>query len=694
MVDETLISQNLQSGGQEYQNNENQKQDNLISEFQIPASLDLALKHRKDSVPGELIKDNESNQLLKKMFFPFFKRHRNLESPNYSIALYLQFSRFCLVMALVMLLMQLRTILTHRFYSCKFYFEIQKPKQRCSVLDLNGYLLSPFVILPQVAQNGNLADLNQFSEALKLDMLIMIGQVVIVSSLPFIFVFFQFRLIKKLKKKQKKLCVSDYTIMVTDFDKEELERMDFEEYFTSLLQQAGFAQKVKVLKVETMTTHHSIKEMEQSLSEDRFQRKFIKKVLLEEKFTKKEKLKLSKLKKKVQKSIVKLSSKIEKKKKTEFKKNIGFLLLSSPLTRDKVLTADSEAFSRGFWIFRMCRTKRSKFRLWLAPEPNQIVWKNIGYSMIKKCLVQVLLIGLTALVWESLLFITNTILQSLFYSASFNILPKRPPKSVIFLSRAVVIFTNVFYELCSWITKKIDYKIFCYSLFNTKDISSGYRANLLALLKQLTFFPDVGVAYVQFNFNESNKEVKFAISSTLAYMTFISNQIIFQGVLRLLRLRHISKYIKMIWYGCFQRKKRIMMPQKQLNEIFERPKCEIEVMHSMNIYILLVMLKFSFYTPVMTVLCLIYFLTNMVVDRFLLYRFYAEPDEKKKNLAQRLLLSSGFMLKVWFYHHIDLTSYQVYSFSTFKIIGELGLYPWIGFMKYFFIASMLSLLSS
>ena len=110
-------------------------------------------------------------------------------------------------------------------------------------------------------------------------------------------------------------------------------------------------------------------------------------------------------------------------------------------------------------------------------------------------------------------------------------------------------------------------------------------------------------------------------------------------------------YAKLFWYKRISRKQqKIMITQKELNSLIEKPKCEIEEMYSLNMYILLLALSYLSRIPLVTPLCLIYLSSTIFTDKFLLNRFYAEPSRKKENLATRLIVSSGFLLKFWYFN--------------------------------------------
>ena len=163
------------------------------------------------------------------------------------------------------MLLQLKSSFDHQFYSCTFYFEVENPTTSCSLFELKYYLLTFWLILHKVVENGTAKDIKQFSKDLEFDIKMRILTVTLVSMLPFFFIFFQFKLKNMLNSKKRKMKISDYALMVKKVDIQDLQSFDVQEYLTSVLRKAGFEEKPKVLKTAIVTAKYALKETEMKI---------------------------------------------------------------------------------------------------------------------------------------------------------------------------------------------------------------------------------------------------------------------------------------------------------------------------------------------------------------------------------------------------------------------------------------------
>ena len=414
------------------------------------------------------------------------------------------------------------------------------------------------------------------------------------------------------------------------------------------------------------------------------ERKFIQEALESKDFSENEKSRLSKYDKKVAKKLSKLGFKDRFgkrkfnlkgklfKKNLEEKNSAAFILLSNKLVRDKILSASSEEALRGFWICKMF-TKSSKFRLEPAPEPSMIIWKNIGCSYITRWMVYFIQFLVIFSIFLALLFVVHQLegwISALIgggsssHSSDFEFGP--------FWS--FILYFLI--EFMFWLGKKIIYKISSYSLFLSKDLSSWNQATWLASIKLSSLMM---LAYMAVG--EKGTSI---VGLNHRIVRVILNQIKYQAVLRILRLRHISKFFKMVKFWYSSRKNKIMVTQSHLNTIYEKPTCELEVMYSINMYVMMVMFCVSNFVPIVTLVCMLYFTTNVLIDRILFYWFYAEPSQKKQNLATRFFLSSGFLLKFW-YINVFLGLTRLRNTVATDMNQEENLLFWIDVLWYFLI---------
>ena len=470
---------------------------------------------------------------------------------------------------------------------------------------------------------------------------------VIFPLLQFVFVCFHDRLRKTLKRKTKKIEIADHTIMVVMNKSEKpLSEINFEDHFSSLLHQAGFGDNPKVLSQLIITPKGSFKDIELKIKELLLENECLNQALKVDDLKLEEKDQVENLQKKasgrLERLLVRYSSLIKKVEKRQLnQKNqrklsriaFGFILISNQLTRDRILKAHFEVNEARYWLCRLF-TKSSNLTLSAAPEPSAIVWKNIYQPPAKRIIIHILIIAGASTIFLFLLYIMVMVVAlGIFLIASDEI--KKHPKIIFGPVLSWVFVTAI--EILFWLASFTISKFSGYSLFLSKGIGSKNRTLWLGVIKLCALYM-LGFTLVLYS-----RSLKDTIDSDLIYI--LMKQMVFQAVLKVLRIRHIVKIIKMIYYKQKAKKSRIMMIQKSLNKIFKKPECEIEVIYSLNIFVIIVLFGLLQTIPIGSLVCVVYLLFNMQVNKLLFYRFYAEPGKEKQGLSEVLLLSSGFFVK-------------------------------------------------
>ena len=387
-----------------------------------------------------------------------------------------------MITTFILLAFELKSIIDRQRYSCKFYLKFENPKQRCSIFNIDSYLLEFWFLLLQVINNGTQQDLDKFEANLILHLKIKIVLVVVISLLPIIFTFYQSQLINQVNEKVKKIQVSDYTIMATDFDYTTFQYTDFDEYFTELLRKAGFDEEVKVLKTQMATAKYVLKKIKIKKMEAELEEKVVKRAKETSQFTDEEKDRVSKFEKTLKKRLKKLKfqdnfnqQKLKAKKKVlknaEIKNSIAFFLISSPIQRDKILRAYSKSTNNGLQISNLC-CKKKDFNFQAAPDPSIIVWRNIGIYQVTKYVVLFLQVIGTILIFVGILYVLSNINELMVGLICFK---KSNSCSLIQYGSlwSFAVFLGI--ELVYYVGTKIIDKITSYSLFLSRDIASCNR---------------------------------------------------------------------------------------------------------------------------------------------------------------------------------------------------------------------------
>ena len=660
----------------------------------IPASLKLAIKHRTFSGPGLPLPEeiDEFYQRPKNTPYPFFKQHKKLKNPNTSIALYFQYTWFCMIICLTFILLQLKLTFDMRYYRCK-YARVNALESACSLFNLNNFIINPISAVEYIPAPKTYEDLillQGFLNTTEFYVMVNLILIFVVSSLPFFFLYFHFKLLNKLKSNEKGFQIADYTFMVTHQGKERtLNGVDFQEYFETLLKKVGFEKKVRVLGYLSTDSEYTVKDLRLRIKELYEEKEDFRRTVTSEDFTEQETKKVNCLGKKIEKKLEKLKSKlllVEKRMKNrrasstkinQQNNRVGFVLVSSKIERKSILKAHLEISKPGSRLRTLFSKKRSPsdFEIKWAPEPETIVWKNIGQSPLKRRVAYLLILGASIIFILIICLINEFIIEATYSLFNGNTDTKHRPKVTTFLRFVFLALIEIIF----WFSKRVVYNLTCFSLYPSKDISSRNRALWLGIIRT--------VAFAQFSELES-----ISVQNLNRFTRILLKQMALLLVIRVLRLRHISKTAKILYYSWKARYSKIIKTQKELNRIFEKPKCEIEIMYSINIYVLLLLFIALRDSLVGCLASFIYLFVDMQVSKVLFYRFYAEPSKQKENLSEKLLVSSGFLLKIWYiYCYSNAKNLRFFlSFGTnFLTINPtlpqlLSVYQWIVIVMLFF----------
>ena len=385
---------------------------------------------------------------------------------------------------------------------------------------------------------------------------------------------------------------------------------------------------MRVLGYLSTTADYSMKDLEVKINELLIEKENIGRVLIKGDLTGKERLEVKSLEKKVIKKIEKLkfkSDKVQEKlnrqqqaSKRVSKDLVGFVLVSSQEARDSILRAHLKTKKKTPWLLRVF-SKREKCDLNRAPQAEKIVWENLGYTPLQRFGVDLLMLTISVVFY--ILFYKFTKLAVMFLLAFFIIHHKIECEWKKLLLSFVASYFILLVEIVCWLAKKVIYRISCLSLFPSKSMKVKMRVLWLGILRASAF------SLVSLITEQKAEHATIIINILLKQMALLI-------VVRFLTLQHISRGFKMAIYGCKGKKSRIMKTQKELNTIFEKPECEVELMYSLNIYVLFLFLVFLRESPLCWYLCLLYLFVDLHANKFLFYRVYAEPKKDKEDLLR------------------------------------------------------------
>ena len=144
----------------------------------------------------------------------------------------------------------------------------------------------------------------------------------------------------------------------------------------------------------------------------------------------------------------------------------------------------------------------------------------------------------------------------------------------------------------------------------------------------------------------------------------------------------------------YRTEKPILMPQDDLNKIFERPKCDFETVYSLDFYILLVAVTNTSFSPLISSLCPLFYLVKLATDRVMFFWFFAEPAIDSIELSRKFFEKSiGLIAKAYFVLLVSnfiTVQTVIHELKFYKIIdfGGLVMMPFVIFFPYKLVLEM------
>ena len=99
-----------------------------------------------------------------------------------------------------------------------------------------------------------------------------------------------------------------------------------------------------------------------------------------------------------------------------------------------------------------------------------------------------------------------------------------------------------------------------------------------------------------------------------------------------------------------------MFTQKRLNDIFEKPQPDMEVCYSLNMYLMMAFFNSFQILPLASLVVFLCLFVNSLVDKFLLYRFFGEPNQEHRQLSEEIMVSVGFLIKAFAFSNLGRNS--------------------------------------
>ena len=319
--------------------------------------------------------------------------------------------------------------------------------------------------------------------------------------------------------------------------------------------------------------------------------------------------------------------------------SVGFVTFSDPLVAKRLVKL-ARIMKKKTYLKCQCRKPATSLywavEITKAPKLDRVIWKNAIYSREARSGLRFTIHGVCLCV--------NWILHHLIIwmqGALFQFAVDKPPglaKSAIFY---IVLTTGV--ELIFKIGSLVYKQLGKLSINIEKDGFDLVSMLMLSGVKTLAFY---------FSYNKL-RVVDELIEETLyqKIFGFMLIDIVLQGVVKVVGISNTIKYIK-FWFllvkGKFSNGK-ILMFQNDLNVAFEKPECAIGYLCCFKLHVVFIATYFTQKEGCFAVPFIGYLLVSIPVDRWILLRFYAEPNRKDVRIFENLIgVICGFSINLSF----------------------------------------------
>ena len=575
---------------------------------------------------------------------------------NSSILMYFNFNTALLKITMILILGNLPLMYQlHQAY-CR-YLALELDGETCSEgLNLYSYFQNPSYLLDLLKLKKKNQDISAVLDEMRLGILCSLLSVWMTLAAAFWIFTKHVRIALKIKYRNRKRRIGGFSLMLTSFENKDYLETDIKDHFESILQESGFSDQVNILakvysteliKVESYQEEiaHLVAKVEylsfiarSSQTFERGLRRGCRRIRV------RNEAQIKQLKKKVKKELemrpyLKDSSKAEK-----MENCVGFVTLSSWLTRDRILRSYKDKYSVRPWILCGCcfKTKKPRFVISEAPEPQNIQWKHIGTLNLKKISNRYLSYILLMIFFALVLYLLYLLAERRNRHEGHSGGPKgsssaRDSEIRIILPSPVIsyLLVELIQQVSKWVTKKV-----C-SVFDKEYIKSELvitQSLSLGLLKVVVLLPLHKVLVL--DSGDSDPE------NVMITTRVVLLQALLKPFMRVFMPENVIKFAKVNYIKLKRKfKGSIGICQDDLNKLFSKPKCRLENLYSEDVYIVVIAFLSIVYNPAVSITCLAYFLVKICADRLLLLKFYAEPEIDSVQLSINMFQNIGLLVK-------------------------------------------------
>ena len=645
--------------------------DKYKEDLRIPADVEKAIIHQRASgvgAPDESLEPckfcNKPQKTGRHSWWcsSNSRKHHTMVMTNF-----LTLTKFCLILGLINLLGNLKFLLAFRKIYCS-NLQLTDPGTNCSAYNPSTYVFH--IGFLQYQENRLELARPYIDEVIDSMTYSKIASSVMLLSI-FILIRIHFLLnVRYLRDARKDRSISEYTLTIKKssgktFTTGEAAKTDFKQFFDSILAQSGYNDDFVVVKKHLASSLFIVNKLRKEKHKLTYFRDYTTELAKDEtRFNAKERGKLEKLTKRAITQLQRLEVDLHKErgwvrrnsfshKQGEIADRVVLVTLSSRFTRDRILRSFKENYRSGIFCSRACK-KKPEYIIGEGPEPTTVKWHYIGVSLLKSIIFCLIIATIPAAIVTAVAFTASYVQQfitklkddssnadtyfSYVLSFQINIMQIIALRLVDFLGSLKRAPTN---------TNEMILKVMCSALI---------KFSILVVLLRDLF--------------RSKAERVDAEEVQMIFKTLII-QIVLEPFNLLFSTQRLIRYYQMFRFKWMARKKdpsKIIMPQEELNAIFEKPEYPYSDLYSYTLYIMIIEFSCAPYIPSLSFMTSFYLIVKLLFGRLLLERSFRENKTDLGTYSENMVLHFliNFVKANFFFYYWRSTL----LLKLFKGIGE------------------------
>ena len=345
--------------------------------------------------------------------------------------------------------------------------------------------------------------------------------------------------------------------------------------------------------------------------------------------------------------------------------SIAFVTFESTRARDRALRSFKIYKHRRCLCFNRLPKEFRKWRVEIPDEPENILWKNVGYSWFE--------VNISLLFISALSILVVAIFVSLIggFVYLFTRFVSKIDTQNQYVQIALKGFNFLVVQILGLTSRKLYEKYIGFQRSISFTWSLEMKAAVLSYSKVLSLFlvsrlgkdtkPKYSETHFVAPFILTNTQVNYLLSSFMLQTVVVPLTSYYNS-------SNIINWLR-VWKTRLSRKESIFVMQSKLNGLFTKPSSRLEMLYSTNNYVLLVVCGFVGICPIIPVVGVVFLFVKLILERLFFYRMFRKPIQRSDLLAKGMLEESLLAIKLL----LGCTIFMTYR-ETWSLVVAVALF--------------------